>query len=232
VHDLAEAEPARVAQMVDLWWREAERCNVLPLDNRILYTILNPRPSRLRERTRYRYLPHGAPVPESVAVDTRNRSHEITVAVDVADGVTPDGALLALGCVLGGWSLHVLEGRLRYVHNLYGKQLDVVTSDALIGAGVHTLGFVYERTTDDGGSGTLLVDGEVVGRGDIPKFTPTSFNNTNAGLTCGYELGPPVGEGYEAPFRFTGSITEAIVEVTGVPRPDPLAEFEKIMAEQ
>jgi arylsulfatase len=232
VHDLAEEEPERVAQMVDLWWREAERYNVLPLDNRILFTILNPRPSRLRERTRYRYLPDGAPVPESVAVDTRNRSHAITVAVDVPESVTPNGVLLAMGCVLGGWSLHVLDGRLRYVHNLYGKQLDVVTSDVVIGAGGHTLGFVYERTTDDGGTGTLVVDGEAVGGGEIPKFTPTSFNNTNAGLTCGYELGPSVGEGYEAPFRFTGSIAEAVVEVTGDPRPDPLAEFEKIMAEQ
>ncbi len=232
VHDLAEDEPERVTQMVDLWWREAERYNVLPLDNRILYTILNPRPSRLRERTRYRYLPDGAPVPESVAVDTRNRSHVITVAVDVPESVTPNGVLLAMGCVLGGWSLHLLDGRLRYVHNLYGKQLDVVTSDVVIASGGHTLGFVYERTTDEGGTGTLLVDGEVVGGGAIPKFTPTSFNNTNAGLTCGYELGPSVGEGYEAPFRFVGSIAEAVVEVTGDPRPDPLAEFEKIMAEQ
>ena len=189
-------------------------------------------PSRLRERTRYRYGPDGAPVPESVAVDTRNRSHAITVTVDVPEGVTPNGVLLAIGCVLGGWSLHVLDGRVRYVHNLYGKQLDVTTSDVVIGAGRHTLGFAYERTTDDGGTTTLLVDGEVVGRGEIPKFTPTAFNNTNAGLTCGYELGPPVGEGYEAPFRFTGSIAEAVVEVTGAPRPDPLAEFERIMAEQ
>src|SRR5262249_29909772 len=151
VHDRAASEPARVAAMVDLWWREAERYNVLPLDNRILYTILNPRPSRLRERTRYRYRPDGAPVPESVAVDTRNRSHTITVTVDVPEGVTPSGVLLAIGCVLGGWSLHVLDGRLRYVHNLYGKRLDVITADAVIAPGRHTLGFVYERTTDDGG---------------------------------------------------------------------------------
>src|SRR4029078_1467706 len=134
---------------------------VLPLDTRILYTILNPRPSRLRERTRYRYVPDGAPVPESVAGDTRNRSQHITVTVDVPEGVTPSGVLLAIGCVLGGWSLHVLDGRLLYVHTLYGKRLDVTATDAVIGAGRHTLGFAYERTTDDGGTTTLLRDGEV-----------------------------------------------------------------------
>ena len=114
-----------------------------------------------------------------------------------------------MGSVLGGFSLHLLDGRLRYVHNLYGKQRDVIGSDAVIGGGSHTLAFVYERTTDDGGTATLLVDGEVVGEGEIPHFTPMSFTNTGGGLTCGYEVGPPVGDGYVAPFRFTGSIAEA-----------------------
>jgi arylsulfatase len=232
VHDLAADEPERLASMVDLWWEEARRHHVLPLDNRVLYTILNPRPNRVHARTRYRYRPHGAPVPETVAVDVRNRSHEITVAVEVPDDVVPEGVLLAIGCVLGGWSLHVLDGRLRYVHNLYGKQLDVITSDAPIGPGAHTLGFTYATTTDEGGTGTLLVDGELVGQGDIERFTPTRYNNTGAGLSCGYELGPPVGEGYAAPFRFTGRLLEAVVAVDGEAPEDPLAQFERIMAEQ
>ena len=50
VHDLAEEEPERLARMIDLWWDEAARYNVLPLDNRILYTILNPPPNRILER--------------------------------------------------------------------------------------------------------------------------------------------------------------------------------------
>ena len=66
----------------------------------------------------------------------------------------------------------------------------------------------------------------------VPRFTPTRYNNTGAGLSCGYELGPPVGEGYEAPFRFTGTIHEVVVEVTGEPPRDPLAEFERIMSQQ
>jgi arylsulfatase len=232
VHDRAAEDPERLARMVDLWWEEAARYNVLPLDNRIMLTILNPRPLRVLQRTRYRYLPYGAPVPESVAVDVRNRSHQITASVDVPDGVTPSGVLLALGCVLGGWSLHVLDGHLRYVHNLYGKSLDVITGDVAIGAGVHRLGFRFERADDEGGSGELLVDGEVVGAGMVPRFTPTRYNNTGAGLSCGYELGPPVGEGYVAPFRFTGTIHEVVVEVTGEPPRDPMAEFERIMSEQ
>jgi arylsulfatase A-like enzyme len=232
VHDLAEQEPERLARMVDVWWEEAARHHVLPLDNRILYTILNPPPNRILQRRHYRYVPFGAPVPESIAVDVRNRSHEITARVTVPDGVVPEGVLLALGCVLGGWSFHVFDGRLRYVHNLYGKTLDVITADRVIGPGAHTLGVRYEKVDDEGGEAELVVDGEIVGRGAVSRFTPIRYNNTGAGLSCGYELGPPVGEGYDAPFRFNGELTEVLVEVTGAPRVDPLKEFERIMSEQ
>ncbi len=134
VHDLADQEPERLARMIDTWWEEAARYNVLPLDNRILFTILNPPPNKILERHRYRYVPYGAPVPQSIAADVRNRSHEITASVDVEAGVTAEGVLLAMGCVLGGWSFQVLDGRLRYLHNLYGKSLDVIESDRVIGA--------------------------------------------------------------------------------------------------
>jgi hypothetical protein len=52
------------------------------------------------------------------------------------------------------------------------------------------------------------------------------------GLTCGYEWGPAVGEGYEAPFAFNGTIERAVVEVTGPALRDPLAEIAAILAEQ
>jgi arylsulfatase len=232
VHDLADQEPERLSRMIDTWWEEAARYHVLPLDNRILLTILNPPPNKILERDRYRYVPFGAPVPQSIAVDVRNRSHEIAATVRVDDGVVPEGVLLAMGCVLGGWSFQVLDGRLRYLHNLYGKSVDVIESDRAVGAGAHTLGFRYEKVDDEGGRAELLVDGGIVGAGVIPKFTPTSYNNTGAGLSCGYELGPAVGEGYDAPFRWNGDLVEVVVEVTGEPRVDPLKEFERIMTEQ
>ncbi len=126
----------------------------------------------------------------------------------------------------------MLNGRLRYLHNLYGKTVDVIESDRVIGAGAHALGFRYEKVDDEGGRAELVVDGDVVGEGLIPKFTPTSYNNTGAGLSCGYELGPSVGPGYDAPFRWNSELHDVVVEVTGEPRVDPLKEFERIMTEQ
>ncbi|HUC37517.1 MAG TPA: arylsulfatase [Acidimicrobiales bacterium] len=231
-HDLASEHPDKLAELVELWWREARRNQVLPLDNRVLWTLVHPKPDRRRERNSFRYFGAAAQVPETVAVNVRNRSHKINVAVTVPEGVVPEGALLALGSALGGWSLHLIGGHLRYVHNLYGKERHVVASEEVVTAGKHTLGFTFDKDEGAGGTGTLFADGRLVARETIPTFTPSGFNGVGAGLTCGYEWGPAVGEGYTAPFWFNGTIDEAVVEVTGPVVRDPLAELAAILSEQ
>jgi arylsulfatase A-like enzyme len=228
--DLAPQHPEKVAELVGLWWQEARRNQVLPLDNRPLWALVHPKPDRRRPRSEYRYVQGGAPVPEAVAVNVRNRSHVLVADVVIRDAT--DGVLLALGSALGGWSLHILGGRLRYVHNLYGKERHVVESASLLTAGEHRV--EYEFTKDDGlgGTGVLRCDGAEVGRGPIPRFTPSGFTGTGLGLTCGYEWGPAVGAGYAAPFPFPGVIRRAVVLTTGPVVRDPLAELEAILAEQ
>jgi arylsulfatase len=230
--DLATAHPEKVAELVALWWEEARQNQVLPLDNRVLWALVHPKPDHRRPRTRFRYFPDLAPVPEQVAVNVRNRAHRIAVEVDVPAGVVPHGTLLALGCALGGWSLHLFQGRLRYVHNLYGKERHVIESPRTIGPGNHSLAFDLEKYDGLGGQMVLSVDGKVVARGDMPRFTPSGFNGVGIGLTCGYEWGPPVGLGYRAPFRFNGTINMATVETKGPQVRDPLAELAAILAEQ
>ncbi len=230
--DLAAEEPDRLAAMVDLWWDEAARNQVLPLDNRVLWTLAHPKPDHRTPRDRHRYFPGGAQVPEAVAVNVRNRSHALLVRFEVPGGVVPEGVLLALGSALGGWSLQFLEGRPRYVHNLYGKEHHVVASEEPVGPGPHLLEYAFTKDEGLGGDAELRCDGVVVARGVIPRFTPSGFNGVGAGLTCGYEWGPAVGAGYRAPFPFNGRILEAVVETRGPVVRDPLAELAAILAEQ
>ncbi len=229
--DLAPARPEELSELVALWWREAERNQVLPLDNRVLWALVHPKPDRRAPRDRHRYFQGGAPVPEPVAVNVRNRSHAIEVDLEVAEG-GGDGVLLALGSVLGGFSLHVLDGRLRYVHNLYGKERHVVASPVPLSPGHHEVVYRFDKDEGLGGTGTLRVDGAVVATAPIPRFTPSGFNGTGVGVTCGYEWGPPVGEGYAAPFAFSGTIRRCEVVALGPIVRDPLAELEAILSEQ
>ncbi len=230
--DLAAVEPERLSAMIALWWEEAARNDVLPLDNRPLWALIHKPPDRRRERAVFRYFQGGAPVPESVAVQVQNRSHVLRADFTIDDGVVPHGVLLAVGSALGGWSLHVVDGYPRYVHNLYGKTRHVLASSAPIGAGAHQVTFGFTKDESLGGPAHLWVDGRLVAERVIERFTPAAFNGLGVGLTCGYEWGPAIGEGYAAPFTFNGRITRAEVEVTGPVVRNPLAEIAAILAEQ
>ncbi|HYA68092.1 MAG TPA: hypothetical protein VED63_05085, partial [Acidimicrobiales bacterium] len=81
-------------------------------------------------------------------------------------------------------------------------------------------------------SATLRCDGEVCAEGSIERFTPSAFNGVGVGLTCGYEWGPAVGEGYDAPFPFNGTIVRAEVIAIGPVVRDPVLEVAAILAEQ
>jgi hypothetical protein len=140
--------------------------------------------------------------------------------------------LLALGSALGGWSLHILEGRVRYVHNLYGKERHTIAASEPIGPGEHHIEFVFTKDEGLGGVGVLSCDGRELASGVIDRFTPSGFNGTGTGLTCGYEWGPAIGTGYEAPFTFGGIIRRAVVETRGPVVRDPLAELEAILSQQ
>jgi arylsulfatase A-like enzyme len=232
VRDLAAVEPERLAAMIELWWEEAERNDVLPLDNRPLWALVNKKPDPRRDRAVFRYFQGGAPVPESVAVQVQNRSHAVRVDVATGPDVVPNGVLLAVGSALGGWSVHFIDGRLCYVHNLYGKVRHVLESPTQVGPGIHHVAFEFTKDEGLGGPARLLVDGTVVTEGVIERFTPAAFNGTGVGLTCGYEWGPAIGEGYDAPFTFNGTIDRAVVETTGPVVRNPLAEIAAILAEQ
>ena len=229
--DLARDHPEIVEKLVELWWQEAERYQVLPLDNRPIAALLAPR-RPVPDHPQYVYWPDGAIVPEAMTVNVRNRPHMIVADVEVPPGDAAEGVLLAMGTGLGGWSLHVLGGHLRYAHNYVGKQCFVVESDELIEPGEHQLAMAFSTAGDFTGSAALLIDGRTVAEGAIEHLTPVRHSLTGGGITCGWEQGPAVGPGYTAPFPFTGRLLRVTVDVRGEPYRDPEAEFESIMSEQ
>ncbi len=230
--DVAADHPDVLTDLIARWWVEAERNQVLPLDNRVLWALVNPKPDPRTDRDRFEYFPGGAQVPEPVAVKVRNRSHAVLVDVHVDEGAPPEGTLLALGSALGGWSLHLKHGRLRYIHNLYGKERHTLSAPDVLTPGPHALEYEFMKDDGLGGQGILRVDGQTVAEGPIGRFTPGSFNGVGVGLTCGYEWGPAVGDDYTAPFPCTCTIVRAVVETRGPIVRDPIAEIERILSEQ
>jgi arylsulfatase len=214
VEDLARREPERLAAMVATWWEEAEKYQVLPLDHRLIEALMDPRHWPVWRPSHVVY-PGGSIVPEYRITPLRGRAHSLAAHVDLgsdADGPVPSGVLVAMGTVLGGWSFHVLDGRLRYVNNFVGAGLDVIEAPLPAGRGRHVLEFAF-TPAGAGGTGRLLVDGTEVASGPIERVPISRYNLTGGGLTCGWEQGPAVGPGYAAPFRYTGRLEKMVISV-------------------
>ena len=206
---------------------QARRNQALPLDNRVLHTLNNPKPDWRPPRLAATYYPNTSPVPEPVAANVKNRSHAIEVDVTVpAEGLV-EGVLLAQGSALGGFLAPPLGGTPEVRQNLYGKECHTVAALSPVDLGRHRLVYRFERDEKQGGAATLEVDGAVVGEGTIPSFTIAAFSATGAGMTCGYELGPPVGTDYAAPFRCTATIHEVTVTLGEHVPVSPMVEFRK-----
>ena len=118
--DLAEQERAKLIEMIALWYTEAGKFNVLPLDSRGTMRFADPRPQIAAPRDTYVYFPGTQSVPENVAAKVLNRAHTITVDAELAEG--DEGVLACHGSNVGGYVLFVQDGKLHYVHNYVGAE--------------------------------------------------------------------------------------------------------------
>ena len=209
--DLATEHPEKLKALVERWWVEAGKYNVLPLDSRMQARMAERKPSSVASGNRHVYYPGMAPQFEYTAVDLKNRSHAITAEVEIPEAGA-EGVLLAHGSWFAGYSLYVKNRRLVYVHNYLGLDEYRIVSTAEVPAGRVVLAFRFTRTGEHRGRGVLLFDDREVGAAEIPRTIPAVIETSGEGLCCGYDSGVPVTPDYVSPFRFTGRIARVVVE--------------------
>jgi arylsulfatase len=219
-HDLAEQEPARLRELVALWWTEAGAYQALPLESRNAVEILTTeRPQLAKPRERYVYYPGGAEIPESVAPNIRNRSYAIAAEVTI-DTPEADGVLLAQGARFGGHALYVKDGTLKYVYDFVGLHEQIVESTEKVPTGSVILAAGFEKEGDGmptQGTLSLYIDDRKVGEGTI-MTQPGKFSLAGEGLNVGKDGGEPVTDDYPgtAPWPFVGGTIERVtIDVSG-----------------
>mgnify|MGYP006278101821 CR=1 FL=1 len=239
-NDVASEHPEKVLELAQLWWTEAGKHDVLPLDGRSVQRFAEPRPEPGKPRDRYVYHPGGQYIPENAAVKVFNRDHSITANLTVPVGGA-EGVLLAHGSRSGGYSLYVMDNRLKFVHNYVGVDEYDVVADEMLPEGDVSVRMEFEVTGDPdfsngkGAPGTvrLFYDDTQVGEGEVPVTTPITTGLT-AGLSCGKDSVNTVTDAYreQTPFEFTGDITRVTVDVSGEPFVHEEAELDRIMARE
>jgi arylsulfatase A-like enzyme len=233
-HDLSEQHPEKVKELVKLWFEEAEKYNVLPLNDlgvAKLVALEYHRPIPVDGR--YTYYPGTTEVQEQLAARTQQVSFKILADVNFTDAT--EGVIVAQGSRFGGYSLFVQDGKLVFVYNFLGipPEQRVETDAPTWGRHVVGVSFDKEGTGDHGealGTLTLYCDDQAFDTASI-RTQLARYALTGEGLSVGYDSGDTVSPTYPNRFEFTGgTIHEVVYDVAGDHYIDIEKEFAARMA--
>ncbi len=205
--NLAEQHPERLRALIDLWWLEAGRYGVLPLDDRTMERGgPSTHPGAFHENLSYHFSPPLSHVPTPLAPQVGRGDWVLTADIEVPDS-SIEGVIFSQGSVIDGFSLYVQGGRLCFAHKALGKESFGHTE--AIPHGRVKVGLRFERTSGGTSNATFIVDGEEAGTVEIP-FTR---NAGRGGVDIGRDVLSPITDRYPAPFEFGGVIHSVDLKV-------------------
>jgi len=234
-NDLASKMPDKLKELQDLFYSEANKYNVLPLDNSSLARWNAPRPSFTAGRTEFAYSGELIGTPTSAAPSILNKSYTITAEVEVPDTLLgAEGMIVTQGGRFGGYGLFLSKGefgvgrgKVVFLYNLLDLKR-VTWEGPELEPGKHTIVFDYKldgNSIGNGGTGVLSVDGKEVAKNSLEHGTPITFPEDET-----FDVGEDTRTGvalleyrYDTPFKFTGKIDKLTFklgpEATAPPKP-------------
>jgi len=225
--NLADKNPDKLHELQLLFYAEAAKYNVLPLDDsgseRMDPSI---RPSLTRGRTEFTYSGPVKRVHEGSAPNIRNKSFRITADVVLPKG-NEQGMVVTQGGLAGGYALMFEKGRPVFHYNMTNVAHYNIEAKDSLKPGRHTVVFDFQHDgggIGKGGVGTLSVDGKQVAQGRIERTVPFRFSFDET-FDVGEDTGTPVNLSYDVPFKFTGTIEKVVVNL-GESKLSPAAQQE------
>ncbi len=216
--NLADKEPGRLRELQDLFWIEAAKHNVLPLDNsKVERFDVKLRPSLTRGRSVFTYYDGQTRIPEGGAPDFKNKSWRIGADVEIPRSGA-EGMIVTQGGRFNGFGLYLLGGKPVFHYNLVGVARYSVAGPEKLAPGKHVImvDFKYAGGLGKGGTATITVDDKQVAQGRIERTIPFRMSLDET-LDIGEDTGTPVSEDYHVPFKFTGKLNRVLVRLTDSP---------------
>ena len=225
-NDVSAQYPEKVKELEAMFWEEAERNQVLPMDTTTFTRSLLPRPNLTAGRTVFTYSGEITGTPNSNAPNVLASSYNISAEVEIPEGGA-EGMLVTHGGRFAGYGFYVLDGKPVYTWNLAGLKLVKFEGQDTLAPGKHTLEFDFEYAgmgaatlqygspsgLGQSGTGTLKVDGDVVATKKMEKTVPMLLQWCES-FDVGADTGSPVADDdYQPPFRFTGTLEKLTLTI-------------------
>jgi hypothetical protein len=219
--DAAAKSPQKLSELQQLFWVEAAKYQVLPLDASVATRLAAPRPNLTAGRTEFTYSGEMTGTPNGDAPSILDRSYTITAEVEIPQGGA-EGMLVTQGGRFGGYGFYLLKGKPVFLYNLLDLKRVRWEGPEALSPGKHTLEFAFKYDglgmatlafnnvsgIGRGGTGVLKVDGKEVATQKMEHTIPLIMQ-WDENFDVGADTGTPVDDhDYQVPFRFTGKLNK------------------------
>ncbi len=226
-HDLAAAHPETLAELVALWHEEAERNQVLPLDDSRDNRVDQMHLPWLTFRGTYQLRPgdklHESNAPVLLFGFRMVASFDADLAADA------DGVLCEQGDWIAGWAWFLRDGVATWTLVYDGREARV---EAPVPRGARVLSLDAVPRETGGFALTLRADGDDIATGEIADVIPATIAPDGAFLTVGYARPFPVVEDYSPPAEAPEGFVGVRIDVGAPPPFDFDSELEHVMRHQ
>ena len=213
--NLAAEAPDKLHELQLLFYAEAAKYNVLPLEHRRIPRLdVSIRPSLTRGRTDFTYYGGLTRIPEGAAPDVKNKSFRITADVALSQG-NEEGVVVTQGGLASGYALMFEAGKPVFHYNFGNVAHYSVAAKDPLAAGKHSVVFDFQYDgggIGKGGTGTLSVDGKEVAQGRIEHTIPFRIA-VDETFDVGEDTGTCASPDHDVPFKFTGQIEKVVVHL-------------------
>jgi arylsulfatase A-like enzyme len=238
-NNVADKYPDKVKEMDKLFWEEAAKYQVMPLDATVATRLAEPRPNLAAGRTMFTWSGRITGTPNGDAPSILNSSFHYTAEIDVPQG-GGEGMIVTQGGRFGGYGFYVLKGKPVFLYNFVDLQRVRWEGPDALSPGKHTLEFDFKYDglgaatlafnnvsgIGRGGTGVLTVDGKAVATQKMEHTIPLIMQ-WDENFDIGADTGTPVDDqDYQVPFTFTGKLNKLTLTIDR-PQLSP-ADIEKL----
>jgi arylsulfatase len=205
--DLGSQHPEKVKELTALWLSEAQKNDVLPLND---YGVVGIHSLEYKVEApatgRYVYYPGTTEIPEASGARTLGVSFKILAEVELSKESA--GVIVSQGSRFGGYTLFLKDGQLAFVYNFLGIAPEQKLACPAPASGRHVVGVEFKKTSigkknEALGTMTLYVDEKAAGSAEF-RTQSGHYALAGEGLAIGYDSGDRVSAEYRTTFPFTG----------------------------
>jgi arylsulfatase len=209
MHDLSAVHPGLMEELVNLWWVEAGRNHVLPLNDGDMQASMG-KLNLPYQSVRSRY--------ELAAGDSLHDSagpalgDGFTMLVELQRPLHDEdvGVIVEQGDWTNGWAWVLLADELVWLLNHVGEHVYRVAASRPVGA--RSIRITGRHDTRPGLQFDMEADGHLIGEGTIPVDLPRNWAINGTFLRVGRGTPFPVSTDYEPPFSLTVPLERIVIE--------------------